>query len=494
MKGALHNLSHPVKLSMNQGELIPIGLIEALPADVMDHSVSCLLRTQPLVAPVMHEVDAKIHHWFVPTRTIWKDFPDFITGGPDGLDDTEAPYINTPVGGFAVGSLADYLGVTPQVAGRKVSALPFRAYAHIWNNYYRDQDLQTPLVVSDGNGLDTTTNTTLQYGCWEKDYFTSARATAQKGPAVTIPLVGDAPISGLGTTASAGAVSGVRDSLGSTINYSAAEAGNNTGGIYMRMKATGSSSYPDVYADLTDVQAVDINDLRLAAALQRYEENLSMYGSRYVERIMQAFGIRPRSLELDIPQYLGGGQNKVQISEVLATAESDTVNVGDLYGHGITAMRSNRYRYKIPEHGYIISLLIIRPRTNYIQGLPKLWSRDTKEDYYQPELENLGQQPILNKEIYLAHANPDNTFGFQDAYDSYRFVEGRVAGEFRDTLDYWHMARKFATAPALNADFVKCNATDRIYAVPAADQLYVMAKHKCMARRRVIQRAKPKLF
>ena len=131
MKGALHNLSHPVKLSMNQGELIPIGLIEALPADVMDHSVSCLLRTQPLVAPVMHEVDAKIHHWFVPTRTIWKDFPDFITGGPDGLDDTEAPYINTPVGGFPVGSLADYLGVTPQVGGRKVSALPFRAYAHI---------------------------------------------------------------------------------------------------------------------------------------------------------------------------------------------------------------------------------------------------------------------------------------------------------------------------------------------------------------------------
>ena len=337
---------------------------------------------------------------------------------------------------------------------------------HIWNNYYRDQDLQTPLVVSDGNGQDTTTNTTLQYGCWEKDYFTSARATPQKGPAVTIPLVGDAP------------VKSPFDMNGA--NYPVTNNDTVNGGqVYLYTQNVSNSGF---YTDLSDVQAVDINDLRLAAALQRYEENLSMYGSRYVERIMQAFGIRPRSLELDIPQYLGGGQNKVQISEVLATAESDTVNVGDLYGHGITAMRSNRYRYKIPEHGYILSLLIIRPRTNYIQGLPKLWSRDTKEDYYQPELENLGQQPILNKEIYLAHANPNNTFGFQDAYDSYRFVEGRVAGEFRDTLDYWHMARKFASAPALNADFVKCNATDRIYAVPAADQLYVMAKHKCMAR------------
>lgn len=499
MRGALHNLSHPVKLSMNQGELIPICVVEALPADVMDHSTACLIRTQPLIAPVMHEVDAKIHHWFVPTRTIWKDFPEFITGGPDGLDDTEAPYITTPaVTGFAIGSLGDYLGVPPGVPNLQVSALPFRAYAHIWNNYYRDQDLQTALNVSDGNGSDTTTNTILQNACWEKDYFTSARANPQKGPAVSIPLTGDAPVLGIGKTNTTYGVPSalVYESDGTQSTYAAgARIGDDSvnNNVYIERNPL-NTNYPYVRADLTDVSAVNIEDLRLAAALQRYEENLSMYGSRYVERIMAAFGIRPRSLELDIPQYLGGGQNKIQISEVLATAEGDNVSVGDLYGHGITAMRSNRYRFKIPEHGYIISLLVLRPRTNYIQGLSKLWSRDTKEDYYQPELENLGQQPILNKELYAAHATPNGVFGYQDAYDSYRFIEGRVAGEFRDTLDYWHMARKFASSPALNADFVKSNPTDRIYAVPAADQLYVMAKHKIMARRRVIQRAKPKLF
>lgn len=500
MRGALHNLSHPVKLSMNQGELIPIGLIEALPADVMDHSVTALIRTQPLVSPVMHEVDAKIHHWFVPTRTIWKDFPEFITGGPDGLDDTEAPYIMTPPStGFAIGSLADYLGVPPGVPDRAVSALPFRAYAEIWNNYYRDQDLQTPLVVSDGNGADTTTSRDLQFGCWEKDYFTSARATPQKGPAIAIPLAGNAPIGGLAiqNTGTWNKTSGTINQSTGSITATNTDGGrwtDQSGHSFFIQQSPFALDFPLVYADLTDVSAVNIEDLRLAAALQRYEENLSMYGSRYVERIMAAFGIRPRSLELDIPQYLGGGQNKVQISEVLATAEGTNVDVADMYGHGLTAMRSNRYRFKIPEHGYIISLLIVRPRTNYIQGLNKLWSRDTKEEYYQPELENLGQQPIKNKEVYLAHAQPDATFGFQDAYDSYRFQEGRVAGEFRDTLDYWHMARKFASAPALNADFVQCNPTDRIYAVPAADQLYVMAKNKVMARRRVIQRAKPKLF
>lgn len=499
MKSALHNLTHQVKLSGNQGELIPICLIEALPADIIDHSTTALIRTQPLVAPVMHEIDAKIHHWFIPTRTIWKDFPDFITGGPDGLDNTVAPYIDMPsVGGAAIGSLADYLGVPTGVNSLRVSALPFRAYAKVWNEYYRDQDLQSELVVSDGNGADTTTSTALQFGCWEKDYFTSARPSPQKGPAVSIPLTGNAPISGMGVDT--GAIS-----VGTNGNARDTAAGGSTvypfwtDEVAMRMKmssSNGTTSIPQIFADLSDVNAVDIEDLRLASALQRYQENLSRFGSRYVDRIMAAFGIRPRSLELDLPQYVGGGQQKISISEVLATAETDAADVGDMFGHGITAMRSNRYRYPCAEHGYILSLLIIRPRTNYIQGLNKLWSRDTKEDYYQPELAYLGQQPIKNKELYATSNATTNeqTFGYQDAYDSYRYIESRVAGEFRDTLDYWHMARKFASAPALNADFVKSNPTDRIYAVPAADQLYVMAKNRISKKSRVIKTAKPQLF
>lgn len=498
MKSALHNLTHSVKLSSSMGELIPLCLVEALPADVIDHSTTALIRTQPLVAPVMHEVDAKIHHWFIPTRTIWADFPDFITGGPDGADNTVAPYITTPASvGFPIGSLADYLGVPTGVPNLKVSALPFRAYAEVWNNYYRDQDLQSELVVSHGNGSDTTTNTDLQFGCWEKDYFTSARGSPQKGPSVSIPLTGNAPITGLGVTGTSTVTgSNFYDSKGNNLNGSPAINGSANYAVKTAVAGVinSTTNKPQIYADLSNVNAVDIEDLRLAAALQRYQENLSRYGSRYVERIMAAFGIRPRSLELDIPQYVGGGQQKISISEVLSTAETTTAAVGDMFGHGITAMRSNRYRYPVAEHGYILSLLIVRPRTNYIQGLNKLWSRDTKEEYYQPELAYLGQQPIKNKELYAAHATPDGTFGYQDAYDTYRYIESRVSGEFRDTLDYWHMARKFATAPALNADFVKSNPTNRIYAVPAADQLYVMAKHRISAKRRVIKVAKPQLF
>lgn len=496
MKSALHNLSHQVKLSGNMGNLIPICVMECLPADVIDHSTAALIRTQPLLAPVMHEVDAKIHHWFVPTRTIWKDFPDFITGGPDGTDNTEAPYIDMPaVGGAAIGSLADYLGVPTGVNSLRVSALPFRAYAKIWNEYYRDQDLQTELVVSVGNGADTTTSTALQNGCWEKDYFTSARSSPQKGPAVSIPLTGTAPVEGIGVLSTTAAAN--------YTNVFWANEGVLTkpgwGGLYAYGQTTGvpnlTTNDPQIQVDLSDSNATfDIEDLRYAASLQRYQENLSRYGSRFVERIRAAFGVSPRSLEFDLPAYIGGGQSKVSISEVLATAESASVDVGDMKGHGITAMRSNRYRYPCYEHGYIISVLILRPRTNYIQGLNKLWSRDTKEEYYQPELANLGQQPILNKELYAAHASPNGTFGYQDCYDSYRYIESRVSGEFRDTLDFWHMARKFSSSPALNADFVKSNPTDRIYAVPAADELYVMVKNRIAAKRRVIKRARPQLF
>lgn len=498
MKSALHNLGHKVKLSANMGELIPIAVVEALPGDVFDHSTSCLVRTQPLVAPVYHEIDAKIHHWYVPTRDLWDDFPDFITGGPDGADNTVAPYIDMPaVTGATIGSLADYLGVPTGVASLRVSALPFRAYARIYNEYYRDQDLQTELAMSRGNGADTTTNTTLQFGCWEKDYFTSARLYPQKGPAVTIPLTGYAPVEGIALAASP------------TWPYTN-QAGHETGGVnstYAKAQRTqdgtdvfieqdpSNTNYPLIRANLADAGAsIDMEDLRLAAALQRYEENLSRFGSRYVERIMAAFGFRPRSLDLDLPVYLGGGQQKISISEVLATAEGTNTDVGDLKGHGITAMKSNRYRFPAPEHGYIVSMLVIRPRTGYMQGLNKLWSRDTKEDYYQPELAYLGQQPILNKEVYAGAASPNGTFGYQDAYESYRYMENRCCGEFRDTLKYWHMDRIFASEPALNADFVKSNPTDRIYAIPAADQLYVMAKHRIAKKSRVIKYAKPQLF
>lgn len=490
MKTALHNLTHDVKLSCNQGELIPIGLVEALPGDKVDHSVAALIRTQPLVTPVMHKCDVKIHHWFVPTRLLWEDFEDFITGGPDGEDASVAPTIDMGGSGAAIGSLADYFGVPTGVAGLDVSALPFRAYALIYNNFYRDQDLQTELAVSLASGVDSTTSTALQNACWEKDYFTSARLTPQKGPAVTVPLLGDAPVSVTGAS-SAGA-----NSLGITYSDGIKTMTASTATVNTGNGTPSSGTNYNLFADLADASGVDINDLRLATGLQRYMENMSRFGSRYKERIMAAFGVLVQDSRLQLPEYLGGGQQTIQFSEVLATAEGTNTDVGDLKGHGIAALRSNRYRKFIPEHGFILSLMVVRPRTQYVQGLNRMWSRSTKEDYFQPELQNLGQQEVYYRELYAAHSTPAGIFGYQDRYDEYRRCESRVAGEFRSTstLADWHMARIFTSDPALNSSFVTANPTNRIYASTGDDQLYIMAQHNLMMKRRIARYAKPMLF
>lgn len=196
-------------------------------------------------------------------------------------------------------------------------------------------------------------------------------------------------------------------------------------------------------------------------------------------------GVRSSDARLQRPEYLGGGKQALQISEVLQTAPESGDGVGNLAGHGISAVRSNRYRRFFEEHGYVFSFVSVKPRTVYMQGLARTWNRRTKEDFWQRELQHIGQQEILNKEIYAAHAQPDNTFGFQDRYDEYRRTESSVAGEFRSTLKDWHMARDFSSAPALNADFIKSNPTTRVYQSTDTDQLYIMASHSIQARRLV---------
>jgi len=221
-------------------------------------------------------------------------------------------------------------------------------------------------------------------------------------------------------------------------------------------------------------------------ALQRYAEARSRYGSRYTE-YLSYLGVRSSDARLQRPEYLGGGRETIQFSEVLQTAEG-TNPVGELRGHGIAAARSNRYRRFFEEHGYIISLMVIRPKTIYAQGLFRTWNRRVKEDFWQRELQHIGQQEVLNKEVYAAHASPDGTFGYQDRYDEYRRSESRVSGEFRDTtLDYWHLARIFGSSPALNSSFVSSVPTKRIFAVtdPEVDSLYVTVKHSTQARRQV---------
>lgn len=503
MKRAKHSLSHYKLLSANMGQLLPIGLVEVLPGDTFQHATSALIRVSPLLAPVMHPVHVRIHHWFVPHRLVWEDWESFITGGPDGMDDSAFPtiemtYLSGPpeTGNNAVGYLPDYLGIPPQINGVHVSALPFRAYNLIYNEWYRDQDLAAERTVSLASGVDTTTSVgQVPNISWEKDYFTSARPWTQKGPQINIPLNGPGYISGLGK------LNGVfqnvnqaaRESDGQTPTYAKWQGINPASvdsSFLVEGRTVSGSDYPNVRLD-TDSIGIDVNDLRLAMAAQRFEEARARWGSRYVE-YLRYLGVRSSDARLQRPEYLGGGKQTIQFSEVLQTAPTtdgdDEIGVGNLKGHGIGAVRSNRYRRFFEEHGYVISLMSIKPRTVYLQGIPRTWNRRTKESFWQKELEHIGQQEVLNKELYATHASPEGIFGYQDRYDEYRRIESTVAGEFRTTnLNYWHMARTFAAEPVLNESFVVSNPTDRIFAVPpsTADTLWCMCHHTIQARRMV---------
>lgn len=471
------------------GELVPCGLLEVLPGDSIQQATSALVRVSPMLAPLMHPVQIRIHHWFVPHRLVWDSWEDFITGGPDGEDDSAFPTIDMGVGGAAVGSLADYLGVTPSVAGLDVSALPFRGYALIWNEWYRDQDLQTELAISKSDGVDTTTSTALQNVAWEKDYFTTARPWPQKGPDVTIPLGTYAPVVPLDSPnnyakfyafgQNPNTASALTFTNGSAAVTRAAGASGATGTLQWDPAQTG------LRTDLSAATAASINALRLAFSLQRFQEARARFGSRYTE-YLRYLGVVSSDARLQRPEYLGGGKQTLQISEVLQTAPTDASDdsvVGQLAGHGIGAVRSNRYRRFFEEHGYVYSFISIKPKTIYAQGLHRTWNRRTKEDFWQKELQHIGSQTILNKELYAAHPQPDGTFGYQDRYDEYRRMESSIAGEFRTTLDFWHMARIFGSAPALNAAFIKSDPTQDIFAVPSSDNIYAMCSHSIQARR-----------
>jgi len=490
MKRSKFSLSNYKLFTSEMGSIVPINVQEALPGDVFRCQSNLLVRVSPLLSPVMHPCRIRVHHFFVPNRIMWEDWENFITGGDDGTFLATPPQITDTV--VNESSLSDYFGVPPgdytasDLGHIKYSALPHRAYAMIFNEYFRDPDLTEKLEVGMESGLDTETNRAIQNACWEKDYFTAARPFEQKGEDTYIPLGSNAPVvpsgSGMPTYSYNGSTGGkhVSDSSDSRVHNQPTP-----GAVYDELW-----DVPNLEADLSQATGITVNELREYLAEQRFKEARARYGSKY-EDYLRYLGVRPLDARLQNPEFLSGGSNILQFSEVLST---DGENTGDLKGHGIAAVRSNRFRRYIPEHGLIMSLMSVIPKAIYTSTLNKMFLRHTKEDYFQKELQYLGDEIITNEEIQADNTQPTETFGWQQRYDSYRFAPSTIAGEFRSTLDYWHYARKFTGDVALNESFVTADPTKRVYASTDTHPLYVMAQNSVQARRMLKNNPSPRTF
>lgn len=494
---SVFNLSHEHKMTGNMGVLYPCLLLEAMPGDRFSSSSDLAMRLMPMVSPMMHNVDVYMHFFFVPTRLIWKNFDKFLTGGDKGDEQVVAPYmkLSDTVNRFPVnvGDLGDYLGLPVGLTSIRCSALPFRAYALVYNEWYRAQSVIDPVALSTDDGADYTTSTVLLRRAWRRGYFEDALPWAQKGDPVNVPfaqnipvLAGDDPtrirVAGSGDTAvNMGIIRGASSGTGSqaaNVRYTAEGATDNNTNLYAKVDSN---------------NLLTINELRLAFQVQRYLELNARGGSRMIEFLLSHFGVRSSDARLQRPEYLGGGRCPIVIGDVLQTSETSDSGTpqGNMAGQGYAAMHTPSFRYRCEEFGYIIGLLSVMPQPTYQQGLHRLWSRFSRYDYPFPVFSHLGDQPIYEREIYMqtnsaiSNDSPDGynssnneVFGYAPRYEEFRKIPSQVHGQFRNTLEYWHLGRKFDSAPSLSADFINCTPSDRVFAVQdGSDKLVIQILH-----------------
>lgn len=489
------DLSHDKRMTLQMGKIIPVMALDVLPGDKFTIETSHLTRFLPLVAPVMHNVKVKVRYFFSPNRLVWDNWEDFITG-PESATDTTEPTHPIATISTAASTLGDYMGLgSNSFGGRTVNALPFAHYNFIWNEYFRDQNLQAEKTYKLSDGANSSAPFTLENVAWQHDRFTSALPFTQKGPEVTLPvlqLTGSGPGGLIPTSfnASSGAGSGIFNVLGG-LNTTAGSLTNVGGAV------NDSTGVQQVHLDVTASTFIDpsvinsnaatINELREAFAIQKWLELNARAGNRYTEHIQAHFGVKPQDSRLQRPEEFGGSVATIQFSEVLQTSETTGSSpLGELGGHAITASGSREASYYAQEHGWIFALMYVVPDTTYFQGVPAKFSKVDRYDYYQPLLAHLGEQPVLNKEIYSQNTSvDDDTFGYLPIYDEYRHEQNTVAGAMKTTLDFWHLGRKFSSQPALNSTFISCNPSDRIFTVEGQEQVIAHIFNKVIAKRKV---------
>lgn len=515
------DMSHEKKLSMNMGQLIPVMLQEVLPGDKWRVSHEVLMRLAPMLAPIMHRVNVYTHSFFVPMRLVWDEWEDHITGGRLGDLAPIVPFMRIDDSADsdnafgAVGGLPDYLGIPPIATNGgspvlpdgelNISALPFRAYQLLYDEFFRDQNLEASLGISKASGqvlgAEIAKLTTIRTRAWEKDYFTSALPFAQRGGAVSLPLeFGAADITYkdisdvlVGGVAVPNQVLGTGD-----VTVPEQLHAGPTGGVIDPAAGT-----PARIENIESIEStsVTINALRQAVRLQEWLERNARGGGRYIEQVASHFGVISSDARLQRPEYLGGGRKPVVISEVLSSFQADTSEPqGTMAGHGISAGTNSGYSRRFEEHGYVMTILSVLPRTAYMEGIHRMWTRFDKLDNYFPEFANLGEQEVKRKELYADYNSAvpgqnDQTFGYQSRFAEYKYACDSVHGDFRTTLAFWHMGRILGGVQFLNQAFVTADPTHRIFAVddPLQHKLWVQVYNQASALRPIPYFATPRL-
>lgn len=493
------DLSHERKFSFQMAHLTPILVQEVVPGDSFRVNSEIMLRMAPMLAPIMHRVNVRTEYFFVPNRLVWDEWEDFITGGRLGTSNPVAPYSTLQAiesqGLAAQHSLADFMGIPtldmPPTIPLEISVLPFRAYQLIFDEYYRDQNLAPSLDVSKASGVVVGTELekifTMRTRCWEKDYFTSALPFAQRGPEVLMPLAGEGSVTYKDATTFVGD-DGLPLDAGGAPTYATAVGGDTV------IASVGGTNNPARIENIDEViltaSSVTINELRRSIKLQEWLEKNAVGGGRYVEQILAHFGVKSSDARQQRPEYLGGGKAPLVVSEVLSTFQETDGEIpqGNMSGHGVSYGTHNGFKRTFEEHGFIIGLISVLPRTAYQNGIDRKFTRFDRFDYYWPEFANIGEQEIRNKELFFqqGQVTPNDTWGYQSRYAEYKYGCSSVHGAFRAELAFWHMGRIFTDLPPLNEEFVRADPTRRIFIVNAAqigDNMYCHLYNKIDALR-----------